>query len=83
MSSGMNLSNVSLKTTLSVVNSSANRPMLSGEEEFSGDQNIEYEYSDQVVHLLNVQQKLWQCIPPTLLLVGLVGNTLSLLVLKR
>ena len=57
--------------------------MLSEDEDFSGDQEVKYEYSDQVLHLLNVQKKLWQYIPPILLLVGLVGNRLSLLVLKR
>ena len=78
----MNLSNVSLTKTLSV-NNSSDRSILLEDEDFSGDRDVEYEYSDQVLHLLNVQKKLWQYIPPTLLLIGLVGNTLSLLVLKR
>ena len=47
------------------------------------DYEDEYEYSDRVIYLNYVNKKCWQYIPPILLLIGLVGNTLSILVMRR
>ena len=41
------------------------------------------EVSDQVLHLQNIRRILWMYVPLVLLMVGLIGNGLSILVLIR
>ena len=40
------------------------------------------DYSDRVLYLINVEKNIWIYIPPILFVVGLIGNTLSVLVLR-
>ncbi len=42
-----------------------------------------YDYSDRVLYLDSISVNCWKYISPILLIVGVVGNILSILVLRR
>ena len=47
------------------------------------DEDEYYEYSDRSLYLNNVRVNCWKYIAPGLLVIGTVGNLLSILVLRR
>ena len=45
--------------------------------------NNEYEYSESPQNMERIEFLCWKILSPTFLVVGMVGNTLSILVLRR
>ena len=74
---------LSLKITKS--NSTRTETFINSTGNYTNDDHNyeEYEYSEFAQNLMKINKLCWKILAPTFFVVGVVGNTLSILVLRR
>ena len=65
------------------LNSNSTEEVTTDVDEYYDDYDENYEYSDRSLYLNSVRINCWKYIAPGLLVIGTVGNLLSILVLRR